>query len=203
MVRTVSELREIIGEAGELAKNKVISHLDENSRQFIKQSPFLVLSTMDQWGACDASPRGDHPGFVHIIDSNRLIIPERRGNKRLDSIQNILTQPAVGLLFIIPGMGETLRVNGQAYITKDKAYLEEMKVQGKAPVLGIGVEVNECFIHCGKAFKRSKLWEPEHWLKKEELPSAPKIMAAHANMQEVTEASIEKRLKEGYIHRLY
>jgi len=109
IVNSVTELREITGDAGKLAKSKVISHLDQHSVDFISNSPFLVLSSVNEDGACDASPRGDQPGFVHIIDSYRLIIPERRGNKRLDSIQNILTQPTVGLLFIIPGLGETLR----------------------------------------------------------------------------------------------
>jgi len=203
LVHSVAELREITGFPGELAKNKVISHLDQNCIEFMNHSPFLVLSTVNQFGDCDASPRGDQPGFVHVLDSTRLIIPERKGNKRLDSIQNILTQPSVGLLFMIPGTGETLRVNGTAYITRDPEYLEKMTVQGKTPLLGIGVEVKECFLHCAKAFKRSKLWEPEHWPETEYLPSPAKMMAAHANMRNITEESVEEDLKESYTKRLY
>ncbi|MFG6147667.1 pyridoxamine 5'-phosphate oxidase family protein [Halobacillus sp. B23F22_1] len=203
VVHSVAELRELTGDAGDLAKNKVISHLDSHSIEFIRQSPFLILSTVDQSGSCDASPRGDQPGFVHILESKRLIIPERRGNKRLDSLQNILNQPTAGLLFIIPGMGETLRVNGRAYITKNQKYLEKMKVQGKPPLLGIGVEVDEVFIHCAKAFKRSKLWEQDSWLQEDERPSAARMMADHAKMDGVTAESVEQRLEEGYIKRLY
>ncbi|SFF57065.1 hypothetical protein SAMN05216353_10227 [Halobacillus alkaliphilus] len=203
LVHSIAELREVAGDPGGLAKNKVISYLDQNCIEFMNHSPFLVLSTVNQFGDCDASPRGDQPGFVHVLDSARLIIPERKGNKRLDSIQNILSQPSVGLLFMIPGTGETLRVNGTAYITRDPEYLEKMTVQGKAPLLGIGVEVKECFLHCAKAFKRSKLWEPEHWPKTEKLPSAAKIMAAHASTRSITEESVEEDLKESYKKRLY
>ncbi|MGP4070000.1 pyridoxamine 5'-phosphate oxidase family protein [Halobacillus sp. B29] len=203
LVHSIAELREVAGDPSELANNKVISYLDQSCVEFIKHSPFLVLSTVNQIGNCDASPRGDQPGFVHVLDSTRLIIPERKGNKHLDSIQNILTQPSIGLLFMVPGTGETLRVNGTAYITRDPEYLEKMTVQGKTPLLGIGVEVKECFLHCAKAFKRSKLWEPEHWPETGHLPSAAKMMAAHANMPGVTEESVEKNLKESYKKRLY
>ncbi len=203
LVHSIAELREVAGDPGELAKNKVISYLDHNCVEFINHSPFLVLSTVNQFGDCDASPRGDQPGFVRVLDSARLIIPERKGNKRLDSIQNIVSHPSVGLLFMIPGTGETLRVNGTAYITRDPEYLEKMTVQGKTPLLGIGVEVKECFLHCAKAFKRSKLWEPEHWPETEHLPSAAKMMAAHANLRGVTEESVGRNLKESYTKRLY
>jgi uncharacterized protein len=154
-------------------------------------------------GFCDASPRGVIPGFVLVLDEKRLIIPERRGNKRIDSMRNILSNPRIGLLFLIPGMGETLRVNGKACLVKDEALLKQMEVKEKNPLIGIGVEVEECFTHCAKAFKRSKLWEPISWANKETLPSASKIMAAHANIPGTTADSIEKRLKEGYVKRLY
>nr|WP_242490913.1 MSMEG_1061 family FMN-dependent PPOX-type flavoprotein [Priestia endophytica] len=130
------------------------------------------------------------PGFVSILDNNHLLIPERRGNKRMDSLRNILKNPYVGLLFLIPGMGETLRVNGKATLVKDEELLKQLEVEGKVPLIGILVEVEECFIHCAKAFKRSSLWEPEHWLKK--YPSAAKMLAHHVKLPNATEESIQK-----------
>jgi PPOX class probable FMN-dependent enzyme len=123
IVETEDELRSIIGEPSKLANRKVISHLDKNCRDFIERSPFLVISTADQSGFCDTSPRGDMPGFVLVLDEKRLIIPERPGNKRIDSMRNILSNPRIGLLFFIPAMGETLRVNGKAFLVKDERLL--------------------------------------------------------------------------------
>ncbi|WP_082235930.1 MSMEG_1061 family FMN-dependent PPOX-type flavoprotein [Halobacillus massiliensis] len=202
VVKTESELRSILGEPGELAQEKVIPYLDEHCVQFINQSPFVVLSTFNKNGTCDASPRGDRAGFTYIVDKNRLVIPERRGNKRADSLLNIMSQPSIGMSFFIPGLSDTLRVNGKAYITKDHELLNNMTVEGKNPLLGIGVLVEECFIHCGKAFKISKLWNSETWPLKKDLPSSGKIMAAHAQLKE-NSSDIEKRLEEGYVRRLY
>jgi uncharacterized protein len=203
LVSSEEELRSIIGYPSELAKRKVISYIDHHCRDFISRSPFVVIATADASGFCDASPRGDAPGFVLVLDEKRLIIPERPGNRRIDSIRNILSNPRIGLLFLIPGLGETLRVNGKAFVVKDEELLEKMSVQGKKPLLGIGVEVEECFVHCAKAFKRSRLWEVESWGAKETLPSAAKIMADHAKLSDMTAEDIAKRLQEGYEKRLY
>ena len=143
------------------------------------------------------------PGFVKVLNAKYLIIPDRPGNKRIDTMRNILTNPNVGLLFMIPGLGETLRVNGKACLVRDEELLEQMTVRDRMPLLGIGVEVEECFIHCAKAFKRSGLWEASSWAKKETLPSAAKIIFEHAKLAGSSTESIEERLKESYCKRLY
>ncbi|GIP18076.1 phosphohydrolase [Paenibacillus montaniterrae] len=197
------ELRAILGYPSEVVKNKTIHHLDQHCRHFILLSPLLFISTSDDQGLCDVSPRGDAPGFVFVIDNKHLVIPERPGNRRMDSLRNILANPRIGIIFIIPGLEETLRINGKACVIKDEHMLEQMKVKDKKPLLGIGVEVEECFIHCAKAFKRSKLWDHSSWIDANSLPSIPKIVAAHVNSPEFTEEVIEKGLQESYEKRLY
>ncbi len=129
-IKTVEELREITGNPSELVNNKVISYMDEHCRGFIAKSPFLTLSTADESGFCDVSPRGDKAGFVYVLNDKQLIIPERPGNKRMDSMRNILSNPNIGLLFLIPGLGETLRINGKASVIHDEELLEKMAVNG-------------------------------------------------------------------------
>jgi uncharacterized protein len=202
-VNNVKELRALVGEPSELAKRKVITFIDEHCEKFLAHSPFLILSTADSFGYSDASPRGDAPGFVIVLDQKRIVIPERPGNKRMDSLKNILLNPSVGLLFLIPGMPETLRVNGKASLTLDPIVLEKMAAGGKKPILGIEVEVEECFIQCGKALKRSGLWDPNSWAEKQSLPSGAEILAAHSRLPGTSVADIEARLEEGYNNRLY
>ncbi|MCP2034678.1 PPOX class probable FMN-dependent enzyme [Planomicrobium sp. HSC-17F08] len=202
-VKNIEELREISGQPSELVNNKVISYLDDHCRDFIAKSPFLTISTADAFGRCDVSPRGDDPGFVYVLNEKQLIIPERPGNKRMDSMRNILANPNIGLLFLIPGLGETLRVNGKASVIQDEKLLEKMTVHGKRPLLGIGVDVEECFIHCAKAFRRSGLWEPESWADKEELPKGAKILAAHAKLPKIDEEAVGKILEKSYRETLY
>jgi uncharacterized protein len=202
-ITSQEELRNMLGSPSLRGQNKVISTIDEHCREFIGKSPFLVLATSDAAGNCDSSPRGDAPGFVYVLDDQYLIIPERPGNKRVDSMFNIIKNPKVGLLFLIPGMGETLRINGQATIIRDEDILEKMAVNGKAPLLGIVVKVEQCFMHCGKAFKRSALWEPEKWSAKEELPNAAKILADHVNLPGMTEDVVAEALLDGYKNKLY
>lgn len=202
-VKTVEELWELTGQPSELVRNKVISYVDGHCRDFIANSPFLTMATADESGFCDVSPRGDAPGFVHVLNESQLIIPERPGNKRMDSMRNILSNPAIGLLFFIPGLGETLRINGKASVISDEELLEKMAVEGKRPLLGIGIDVEECFIHCAKAFRRSGLWNPETWAEKEELPKGAKILAAHAKLPNVDEEAIGKLLEKSYRDTLY
>ncbi|MFS0820305.1 pyridoxamine 5'-phosphate oxidase family protein [Bacillus sp. 1P02SD] len=202
-VETEEELRSIIGFPSELVENKGITYIDHHCKEFISKSPFVVLSTSDKFGFCDVSPRGDQPGSVLVLNEKQLIIPERPGNKRIDSLRNILSNPKIGLLFLIPGLGETLRINGYATIVKDEELLGEMAVKDKRPLLGIGVEVEECFIHCAKAFKRSGLWNPNTWADKARLPSASKILFEHAKLPNSTVESIQERLDESYTKRLY
>lgn len=203
VISTQEELRSLLGEPSELVSRKTIDFLDSHCRDFIAKSPFVVVATADADGLCDASPRGDAPGFVHVIDDKHLIIPERPGNRRIDSMRNILSNPQIGLIFIIPGLEETLRINGRACVVQDENYLREMEVSGRTPQLGIAVEVEECFVHCAKAFKRSGLWEQDQWLAKGDLPSAARILADHAKMPGVTERHIEETLRESYTKRLY
>ncbi|MDG5471906.1 pyridoxamine 5'-phosphate oxidase family protein [Jeotgalibacillus sp. ET6] len=202
-VTTIRQLEAIIGEPGKLAKNKVIPAIDRHCRTFISKSPFLVMSTSDEKGRCDASPRGDFPGFVHVLNEKTLIIPERPGNKRVDSMRNLLINPGIGLLFFIPGLGETLRVNGKAQLIQDEEILSQLAFKGKEPLLAIAVEVEECFIHCAKAFRRSGLWDPDSWPAGQELPSAAKMIIEHAKIEDHTTEQMKQRLEDGYLNRLY
>ncbi len=203
LVTTEAELRELLGHPSEMVVQKTISQLDQHCRNFMAQSPFMLLATANAAGECDVSPRGDAPGFVLILDEKRLVIPERPGNRKLDSLTNIVSNPRVGLLFLMPGMGETLRINGRAYITRDPSLLERMEARGKRPLLGIGVYVEECFLHCAKALKRSQLWQTQSWPASTDLPSAAQIFHDHANLPETTVEQVEKSLEESYRTRLY
>ena len=198
-VTSVKELEEIAGLPSKLASNKVITIIDEHCRAFIAHSPFLMIASSSKSGS-DVSPRGDAPGFIHILDDKHLIIPERPGNKRMDSMFNLLENPNIGMLLMIPGREETLRINGKATIVKEKHLLERCAVNGKVPLLGIGVEVEECFIHCAKSFKRSHLWEQGRWPTTDGLAPASKILADHAEMSNHT---VARSLEESYDQRLY
>ncbi|PYN79769.1 MAG: phosphohydrolase [Candidatus Rokuibacteriota bacterium] len=171
VVTSETELRELMGTPSERAIKKESATVDEPSREFIGHAPFLLLATSSEDGRCDVSPKGDAPGFVRVLDERHLVIPDRPGNKRLDGMRNILRNPHVGLIFLIPGREETLRVNGRAWIVRDEAILGSLKARDKQPLLAIGVEVEECFFHCPKAFRRSQLWEPAAWPDRSVLPS--------------------------------
>ncbi|MFJ5716355.1 pyridoxamine 5'-phosphate oxidase family protein [Neobacillus sp. NPDC093127] len=203
IIESEEGLRSLVGYPSELVKNKVITYIDHHCSTFISKSPFLVLSTADASGFCDVSPRGDVSGFVHVLNEKYLIIPERPGNKRIDTMRNILSNPNVGLIFFIPGLGETLRINGRAALVRDNELLEKMTVKGRTPLVGIGVEVEECYIHCAKAFKRSGLWDPSSWADQETLPSAAQILFEHAKLPNSSAETIEESLNESYSKRLY
>jgi uncharacterized protein len=162
-ILSVAQLRSLISEPNAMVRMKVLTALDELATDFIGRSPFLVLATADADGNQDASPKGDHPGFVLIEDSTTIVIPERKGNKLLFGLQNILANPHVGLVFMLPGTGETLRVNGTAELTTDPELLGKLTARGAPALLGIRVKIHECFFHCAKAFIRSQLWRPETW----------------------------------------
>ena len=155
VIREEGELREIVGVPVARSVQKERSTLDRHCRAFIARSSFLLIATAGADGRCDISPKGDAPGFVLVLDDRRLVIPDRPGNKRLDGMKNLLANPHVGLIFLVPGREETLRVNGRAWITRDPELLERSAVQGRTPSLAIGVEVEQCFLHCAKAFRRS------------------------------------------------
>ncbi|WP_410770062.1 pyridoxamine 5'-phosphate oxidase family protein [Fontibacillus sp. BL9] len=203
IVKSEDEIRELIGYPSELAKNKVIHYLDSHCKEFISHSPLLFISSSDDQGFCDVSPRGDEPGFVHILDDQRMVIPERPGNRRIDTMRNLLKNPRVGLIFVIPGLEETLRINGRARIIKEKELLNQMQVRGKTPLLGLGVIIEECYVHCAKAFKRSSLWDPDSWIDKKELPNIPQMISVHAKQLGLSEEEVSSSLHESYTKRLY
>ena len=202
-VTDLAELRALVGEPSELARKKQIDHLDAHCVEFIAHAPFLVLATADAAGDCDASPKGDAPGFVMVLDERHLVIPDRPGNKRFDGMRNILENPHVGLIFFVPGRDETLRVNGRATITRDPALLERMEVGGKRPTLAIGVEVEEVFMHCAKAFKRSSLWQPERWPDITTMAPAACMLFDHAKPTDQTVEELAQRLEIAYVKTLY
>lgn len=175
VVRDGDELRTLLGEPSALVRAKVSDRLNELTRTFVDRSPFVLLATSAADGTCDVSPRGDPPGFVRVLDDRTLLLPDRPGNRLADSLRNILANPHVGLLFIIPGIGDTLRVNGRATVVTDPALLESSTVEGKTPRLGLRVEVDKVFTHCSKAFLRSRLWEPETFADRSELPSSGEL----------------------------
>ena len=202
-VTDLAELRALVGEPSELARKKQLDHLDDHCREFIAHAPFLLLGTADATGRCDVSPKGDAPGFVMVLDDHHLAIPDRPGNKRLDGMRNILENPHVGLIFLVPGRGETLRVNGRAAITRDEALLARMEVGGKRPRLAIGVEVEEVFMHCAKAFKRSSLWQPGQWPDISRMATAACVFFDQTKPEGKTLADIERALDFSYTKTLY
>jgi PPOX class probable FMN-dependent enzyme len=197
-ITTVDELREVIP-ANDTSRLKLGDTLDAHAREFIAASPFLVLSTADAEGRVESSPKGDDPGFVLVEDDHTLVIPDRNGNTLAFGLLNILANPHVGLLFVIPGTTETLRVNGRAEITKDPELLEQLAARDKPAVLAIRVDVESVFFHCAKAFLRSKLWKHETWPEKRKISFgrmvAPKL---GAEGDEALIASIDEAIDEDY-----
>ena len=200
-IRSQDELRAEYGPINPLAEKKTLDRLDGFCRDFIALSPFLVLASSDGQGRADASPRGDAPGFVAVLDDHTLLIPDRLGNKRVDSFGNVLEAPGVGLIFLVPGITETLRVNGNAEVTRDAGLLAPLIAGGKVPTVGLLVRVAEAFFHCGKALIRSKLWDASRQVERETFPTLGRIIAEQTHA--VTVEAAEKTMEEGYRTRLY
>jgi uncharacterized protein len=194
-------LREIYGPPGERAVKKQLTRLDRHCRNFIALSPFLVIASSDPEGRCDASPKGDAPGFVQVIDDQTLLIPDRLGNNRVDTLGNLIERPGVGLIFFVPGVNETLRVNGRAQVSTDPALLEPLAVNGKVPRSGILIAAEEVYFHCGKALIRSDLWNPDKQLKRGGFPSIGRIVAEQVGGMDPEEA--DRATADSYKHRLY
>ncbi|MBT0769348.1 pyridoxamine 5'-phosphate oxidase family protein [Kineosporia sp. J2-2] len=186
-ITTEAELRALVGEPMPLAANKVRARLDQTHRDWLAASPFLLLGTAADDGSCDVSPKGDPAGFVHVLDDTTIAMPERAGNRRVDGYLNILRNPQVGMLFVIPGRTDTLRVNGHARIVSDAPFFEEMVVKGHRPVLALVVSIDEVFFHCAKAFMRSDLWKPNTW-DPEALPSRAQLNHRASNTGQSLEA---------------
>jgi PPOX class probable FMN-dependent enzyme len=176
-IRTEAELREIIGGGPtDIVKAKLADRLNHLTRQFVERSPFVCVATARPDGGMDVSPRGDPPGFVRVVDGHTLLLPERPGNRLADTLVNLLHDPRIGLLFLIPGVGDTFRVNGTAVITDDQELLAPSAIRGRVPKVGIVVTVAEAYTQCAKALIRSDLWNPEHHISRAELPPNGEIL---------------------------
>ena len=202
-IETEMELREVLGEPGGLALGKQLDRLDHHCRQFVALSPFVLIGTSNAGGAFGVSPRGDDPGFVLVLDEETLVIPERPGNRRLDSLLNVLETGSVGLLFLVPGFEETLKVNGRATVVRDADVLERTASHRKRPQVAIAVEVEECFLHCAKAFKRSRLWQTEEWPERSVMPSLGRMLRDQGAVPGVSADELESGIQESYARNLY
>jgi uncharacterized protein len=200
-ITTVEQLTAIIGAPNPITPKKVLSALDEYAIEFIGRAPFLVIGTADADGSLDVSPKGDGPGFVAVEDEHTLLIPERKGNKLMFGFRNILSNPHVGLIFMVPGTNETLRVNGTAEITAEPAVLERLIARGAPALLAVRVTVHECFFHCAKAFIRSALWKPETWGERLRI-SFGQMLAPKAGMGDDGARQIDQAIAEDYKNNL-
>ncbi len=183
-----------------LALDKEIGELDAHCRSFLARSPFALLGTAAPDGACEVTPRGGPPGFIRVLDAQRLAFADLRGNRRIDALRNIVANPQAALLVLLPGLGETLRIRGRAYVTRDPEVLAATAVPGRTPDVAVGMEVERVFLHCAKALIRSRLWDPGSW--PDELPSAARIFRDHAALG-TDEAQVEELLATAYRDRLW
>jgi uncharacterized protein len=201
-ITNAAQLRELLGEPMERAVNKERVRLLPIDRQWLAASPLCLIATSDDQGNCDVSPKGDPPGFVKVLDDTRLAIPERPGNRRADGYLNMLRNPHVGLIFVVPGRNETLRINGRVRLVRDAPYFDDMVVKNHRPIMALEVEVEQIFFHCAKAFLRSSLWKPATW-EPEQLPSHAAIVKSvqwtRESLEELTEYYGESYEKSIYV----
>jgi PPOX class probable FMN-dependent enzyme len=201
VIRSEEALYAVYDQPSDGVRAKAVATFDEHCRAYIALSPFVLVATADAEGRCDVSPRGGAPGFASIIDETRLVIPDASGNNRLDTVRNIVQTGRIGLLFLIPGMAETLRVNGRASISCDPVLLEQPATGGKPAKTVIGVDLEEAFLHCAKAFMRSTLWKPEAWPDRAGLARPAQIWKDHIGMPDPLE-EVEAWLAEDYANNL-
>jgi uncharacterized protein len=200
-ITTADELVELIGVPLPRVANKVRSTLHELDRQWLAASPFCLVATADETGACDVSPKGDPPGqLAYVINETTIALAERPGNRRADGYKNVLANPHVGLIFLIPGRGDTLRINGRARLLSDAPFFDDMIAKGHRPILALVVEIEEIFHHCAKAFLRSQLWRPETWL--DPVPSRP-VIAKTLDAPEQTLEELTAYYGDQYANNLY
>ena len=201
-IDTPERLRALFGPVTPLAAIKSIPRLEEHSRRFISLSPFVVIASADARGHADCSPRGDPPGFVRVLDDSTIAIPDRPGNNRIDTLLNIVENPEVAVIFFIPGVDETLRVEGRARITTDPGLLDGMAVGGKVPVLAIVLSIREAHLHCAKALKRSRLWDPASRVDRGVLPSLARMLLDQTRAA-MDIGTVEARIDQSYRERMY
>lgn len=202
VITSAAEIRTLLGPVFESQVNKVIDHIDPHCRAWIERCPFIVVSSVAAHGAMDVSPKGDPPGFVKVLDEYTLAIPDRLGNNRGDTFLNVLQNPNIGIIFIMPKRREVVRVSGTAQVAKDADLLETMVVQGKRPDLALVVRVKEAFFHCGKSMIRSGLWEPERWGSIDGLPTYAQALKDHGKLS-VAISDLEQRIVNNEVNRLY
>jgi uncharacterized protein len=200
-IATHQRLRELSKQPSSRANNKIISHIDDICMRFIAASPFVIIASRGVDGLMDLSPKGDPPGFVAVLDERTLAIPDRLGNHRLDTFENLLTHPEIGLLFLIPGNGDTLRVSGKGRIVRDSALQARLAIDGRPPNLVLIVAVERAFMHCQKCVVRAQLWNPEHWPDRSNVPTLAEAIMAHAKPAE-TDAEV-RAIIDDHNARLY
>jgi uncharacterized protein len=200
-ITTEAELRELLGDPTPAAAGKDRTALDDVHRQWLAASPFCLVATSAADGSCDVSPKGDPPGFTVVLDDHTIALPERAGNRRADGYRNILGNPHVGLLYLLPGRGDTLRINGRARLVRDASLLDRMVVKGHRPVLAMVVEIEQLFFHCAKALLRSALWDPESW-QPDAVPSRARIAQQQERAGESL-ADLERYYGRSYAAGLY
>jgi len=197
------QLRGLYQEPMELALLKQLDRLDDHCRNFIAHSPFMVIGSTRPGRGTDVSPRGDAPGFARVLDANTIAIPDRPGNNRLDTMSNIMADAEIGLLFFIPGIDETLRVNGRAQLSRDPALLAAAAVKGREPRLVIVVSVREAFLHCGKALKRSRLWHDDYRVEKKDFPSLGRMIVEQTKPKQISVEQADAFIEDNYVTGLY
>lgn len=204
-IQTVEQLREVMGDTHPVNLDKSMSAIDEHIRHFLSLSTFLTIASIDADGRMDVSPKGDPPGFVQLVDEHTIAIPERKGNRRADTFTNVLQNPAVALICFVPGMDETMRINGTASLTTDPALLATMEANGHTPELALLVHVQEAFIHCGKAPKRGRLWDPEAHIDRTAYPKMGEVMFDHGQYQkyDLTREAMAKIAQDDYEQNVY
>jgi PPOX class probable FMN-dependent enzyme len=201
-IERVEQLRDFYDAPMERALRKDVGHIDELCRRLIAASPMLFVASYDEEGRCDVTPRGGPPGFVTVLDEQRIAIPDATGNRRLDTLENVVATGRVGLIFVIPGRDTTLRVNGRACVSAQPELLDRLTPVGKPPATAIVVEAEEVYAHCPKAFVRSKLWNPETWPDPASLPTSAQVSLAHQRDPELTLEQVEEREREALLYRL-
>lgn len=192
-----ADVRARLGEPEEMIKAKILDRMDEHFHRFIAHSPFLTMATADAAGRADCSPRGDYPGFVKVLDAHTLAIPDRPGNKIADSFRNLAENDGIGLVFLIPGLPEMLRVNGRAYPTDEPDVLARLRTEAREPELALVVDVAEAYFHCGRALLRSRLWDPASQALADEIPSAGEMVSSQLGL-DISPAAIDVALEEAY-----
>jgi PPOX class probable FMN-dependent enzyme len=204
-ITTLERLRTILPPPFKVTIEKVLKRLDHHCKTYVSLTPYVLLATCDASGRCDSSPRGGPAGFIKILDDRHLLIPEVIGNRQADTLLNIIEHPYIGLMFIIPGLEETLRVNGKACVVQDPAVLSQAMVKDKVPQLGIGIEIEEAYMHCAKAAKRSSLWNPTGWPDRSSLASVAQILRDHTRggVGDGTVGAMQDLLDESYTKRMY